>query len=109
MEKYQFDENLIGEGWSKMNVILDKEMPVEKKKRRAFIFWFSTVSGIAATIFLSWLALSYLSVSNKNESKNTLATTQNVEVITEVNTTPNITKSTVENNNIIIFYLRKIL
>ena len=100
MEKYQFDKNLMGEGWSKMNVILDKEMPVEKKKRRAFIFWFSAVSGIAATIFLSWLALSYLSVFNKNESKNTLATTQNVEAATKANTIPNITKSTTKNNNI---------
>ena len=69
MEKYQFDENLINEGWSQMNVVLDQEMPVEKKKRRAFIFWFSAVSGIAATVFLSWVALSYLSVSNGNESE----------------------------------------
>ena len=69
MEKYQFDENLINEGWSQMNVVLDQEMPVEKKKRRAFIFWFSAVSGIAATVFLSWLALSYLSVSSENENK----------------------------------------
>ena len=69
MEKYQFDENLINEGWSQMNAVLEQEMPLEKKKRRAFIFWFSAVSGIAATVFLSWLTLSYLSVSGGNENK----------------------------------------
>ncbi len=66
MENYQFDENFINQGWSEMKPILDKEMPEKKKKRFGF-FWISAVSGIAATVLVSWFALSHSSFWVKND------------------------------------------
>jgi hypothetical protein len=76
MEKYQFDENFINQGWSEMRTTLDKEMPEKKKKRFGF-FWISAASGIAATVLLSALALSYGSFFEKKEQKNTTPMSEN--------------------------------
>ena len=43
--KYQPNEKLTNEGWDAMHHMLDKEMPIEKKKRRGF-FWLFFYLGI---------------------------------------------------------------
>ena len=85
MENYQFDENFVNQGWSAMKPILDKEMPEKKKKRFGF-FWISAVSGIAATVLVSWFALSYNSFFVKNDYKNNSITSENKENKMEENT-----------------------
>lgn len=78
MENYQFDENFINQGWSEMKPILDKEMP-EKKKTRFGFFWISAVSGIAATVLVSWFALSDSSFWLKNDHKKNSIVSENKE------------------------------
>jgi hypothetical protein len=46
------------EAWAKMSILLDKEMPQKKKKRR-FILWFLTAATVAPLIAIStWWAMS---------------------------------------------------
>lgn len=56
IDKYVVDNELIDKGWEQMQAILDKEMPINQKKRRILpIWWWS--SGIAASLLLASLFL----------------------------------------------------
>lgn len=62
IDKYVIDNELIDKGWEQMQVILERELPVEKEKRRIFpIWWWS--SGIAASVLLAGLF-----IFDKNEA-----------------------------------------
>lgn len=61
-DKKTYNKDFVDRGWKDMSSILDKEMPVKKKKRR-FVFWLFFV-GIIAAGTVVWMGLNALDSSN---------------------------------------------
>jgi hypothetical protein len=57
--------SLMNENWSKMTLILDKEMPQKENRRRMFLFWWSIAAVVA--IPLIFMALFHTTDNLKNE------------------------------------------
>jgi hypothetical protein len=91
MENYQFDNDLMQQGWEKMNVILDQEMPVRKKRRWALVWW--QTSAIAASLLLGFAFIFY-----KNQTTKSLASNQELSSATIASTSTE-TKTKNEDNH----------
>ncbi len=62
------------QGWSRMNSILDREMPVERKSRRMIVFWWS----LASLVLLGLAGLFLLRSEMHSSRTNTLTPDQQV-------------------------------
>ena len=72
------NQSLVDKGWGQMSSILDKEMPVEKDRRRPFLWWFFGVAALLLVSFTGYVIL--------DSDKNGAATDQEVPVAGLVNT-----------------------
>jgi hypothetical protein len=95
MKNNNIQENLKHQGWQQLGVILDKEMPVKKNKKRLIIFWgaFLLISTIAIIGFIkvnkNEVALKVSSTINQNDDKNN----NKEQILTEKNIISNIKSS----------------
>ncbi len=90
MENYQFDEKIMNQGWSQMNDLLDKEMPVQKKRRIPFFWWWSAASlSVAAILLLFFNTPNFNNTNNKNNNNSTAKNAEkekNEAIDKEINT-----------------------
>jgi len=52
---HQDNADMVNRGWDAMQVILDKEMPVEKKRRKGFFFFLTGIGSIAVLLLLVYV------------------------------------------------------
>lgn len=80
IDKYVIDNELIDKGWEQMQAILEREMPVEKKKPRILPIWFWS-SGIAASLLLASLLVFK---EDKSKVENQFVQNQTIQSTNEV-------------------------
>lgn len=51
-DNYHIDEQFMNQAWGEMETLLDKEMPVQKRKRRFALWWFWGVSAASLGLLL---------------------------------------------------------
>ncbi len=91
----KFDKNLEDLGWSEMQKILDRELPLEsKKKRRALLFWLF-FAGVLTTFGIAFL---FFNSKNKNQ-----------ELIVENNKKESNFKSNYDDNSINLIQEKKLI
>ncbi len=85
MENYQFDEKIMNQGWSQMNDLLDKEMPVQKKRRIPFLWWWSAASlSMAAMLLLFFKTPNFSNKNNNNIIANHIETKKGEEISSQI-------------------------
>ena len=87
-----FNDEFFDQAWADMNEKLDREMPVEKKRRR-FLLWYFLMAGCTIG-FLFWFSISS---NNQNTSQNTLPDL--IAETSETSTASPVTVTEEQNNN----------
>lgn len=61
-EKYNIDEEFMNQAWGEMEALLDKEMPVQKRKRRLAFWWLW--GGVAASVAIALFYFNFTPLEN---------------------------------------------
>lgn len=64
-EKYNIDEEFMNQAWGEMETLLDKEMPVQKRKRRLAFWWLW--GGITASTALAFIYFNFTPLENSSK------------------------------------------
>ena len=97
------DKKIADQAWSDMKALLDKEMPVERKEKKPFIWWWSVAAGV--TLILA----SIYFMQNNEPAKNNIVSDDQVEKIEQVENIKTVTSNKniaigekIKNNSIVI-------